>query len=232
MVRRYRSGWWLERKYWDEGWTQREIAEECGVSARTIRTYMNEFGIPTREVAGENHPLYGESRDEEVRERISEALKGREVSEETRERIAAAQEGTKLPADVREKISESLRGISRSEETRQKMSESTSGERNPNWRGGYSRRYGSGWSIARDRVRERDEVCQQCEHDGSDDQLEVHHIIPVRLFRESPHVRLEDAHALENLVLLCGPCHRRADYGLLGLDPPSGLLSRLDDARK
>lgn len=37
MVRRYRSGWWLERKYTEEGWTQRELAEECDVSPRTIR---------------------------------------------------------------------------------------------------------------------------------------------------------------------------------------------------
>lgn len=37
---------------------------------------MNEFGIPTRDVEGENHPMYGRSRDEAVRERISETLKG------------------------------------------------------------------------------------------------------------------------------------------------------------
>jgi DNA-directed RNA polymerase specialized sigma subunit len=33
MARRYRSGWWLEIKYWDEELTQREIGEECDVSA-------------------------------------------------------------------------------------------------------------------------------------------------------------------------------------------------------
>lgn len=134
MVRRYRNGWWLAVKYWDEGLTQAEIAAECDVTPRTIRTYMNEFGIQTRDIQGENHPLHGEQRDEEVREQISESLRGREVSEETRECMVKAREGTELPADVREKISRSLRGRSKSNATREKMSESTSGPRNPNWR--------------------------------------------------------------------------------------------------
>lgn len=229
MVRRYRNGWWLERKYWDEGLTQREIAAECGVSPRTIRTYMNEFGIPTRDVEGENHPLYGRSRADEVREKIPETLDGRDLSRETRERIADAHEGSQLPSEVREKISESLRGRSKSDATREKMSESTSGERNPNWRGGYSRRYGSGWSVAGERARERDEVCQHCGHDGSNDRLEVHHIIPVRRFRAAPDVPLEAAHSLENLVVLCRRCHRRADHGLLDIDPPENPSSRLPE---
>ncbi|WP_132058258.1 LuxR C-terminal-related transcriptional regulator [Halorussus amylolyticus] len=38
-MKRYRSGHWLERKYWDEGLTQKEIAEECGISATTVREY-------------------------------------------------------------------------------------------------------------------------------------------------------------------------------------------------
>jgi DNA-binding transcriptional MerR regulator len=76
VVERYRSGWWLALKYHDEGWTQREIAEECGVSPRCIREYMNEFDIETRAVEGENHGLYGEERDEAVKEKIAESLRG------------------------------------------------------------------------------------------------------------------------------------------------------------
>ena len=45
MTKRYQNPDWLERKYWEEGLTQREMAEICGVSPTTIRTYMKEFGI-------------------------------------------------------------------------------------------------------------------------------------------------------------------------------------------
>jgi len=151
-MKRYRNGHWLEVKYWDEGLTQREIGEECGVSPSTIREYMKRFDIPTREMRGENHPMHGRERTEEEKRKISESLEGRSFSEETRRRISEAQRGRNLPQEVREKISESLEGFTRSETTRQKMSESTAGEENPNWRGGYSERYGAGWSIAREKV--------------------------------------------------------------------------------
>jgi 5-methylcytosine-specific restriction endonuclease McrA len=218
MARRYHDEQWLREKYCEEGWTQREIAEECTVSSRTIRTYMNQYGIETRDIEGENHPLHGTERDEETKQQISEALSGRTLSEEWRKRIAAAHEGTSLPEAVRERISESLTGITRSEQTRQKMSDATSGPDNPNWRGGYSNRYGSGWSIVRDRIRARDEVCQHCGHDGSEYRLEVHHIIPVRLFRDVDDATVSDAHDPENLVLLCNHCHPKADHGLLGFE--------------
>ncbi|MFB6178704.1 MAG: NUMOD3 domain-containing DNA-binding protein [Halorientalis sp.] len=215
MVTRYRSGWWLEIKYHDEGWTQQEIADECGVSPRTIRTYMTEFDIETRDVEGENHGLYGESRDEETKEKISETLEGRTFDEETIEKRAETRRGQRLSAETRRKISEALSGHTHSEETRRKMSESTSGAQNPNWRGGYSNRYGHGWSIAREKVHDRDQVCQHCGHDGSTRQLQVHHIVPVRLFRNASDRELSDAHQLHNLVLLCNKCHPKADHGVI-----------------
>lgn len=198
MVRRYRSGWWLEIKYWDEELTQQEIGEECNVSARTIRKQMKRLGVPTRDIAGENHPLHGQERPDEVKEKISATLEGRSFTDETRERIAEAQRGRELPADVRQKISRSLQGTVRSRETRRKMSRSTAGEQNPNWSGGYSRRYGVGWTEARERVRRRDGVCQHCGHDGTERTLDVHHIVPVRLFRETEGVALEAAHDERN----------------------------------
>jgi len=223
-MKQYRSGHWLEAKYWEEGLTQKEIADECGVSPTTIRKYMNQFDIPTREMCGENHPMHGRERSEETKQKISETLDGRSVSEETRRQIAAAQRGRELPDEVCEKISNSLEGLTRSEETRRKMSESTAGEANPNWRGGYSRRYGSGWSVERDSVRERDEVCQHCGHDGSERRLEVHHIVPVRVFRSAEQLKIEGAHDEQNLVLLCNHCHGKADHGKIEFDAPIELL--------
>ncbi|UPW00564.1 NUMOD3 domain-containing DNA-binding protein [Halorussus gelatinilyticus] len=223
-MKRYQSGHWLKVKYRDEGLTQKEIADECGVSPSTIRKYMKKFDIPTREMRGENHPMHGRERTEEEKRKISESLEGRSLSEETRRRMSKSREGNEIPDAVRERIATSLEGITRSKETRQKMSKSTAGEDNPNWRGGYSKRYGSGWSVAREAVRERDEVCQHCGHDGTRRRLEVHHIVPVRVFRDVERLEVEDAHAVENLVLLCKRCHGKADHGKIEFDAPIELL--------
>ncbi|SDF74048.1 NUMOD3 motif-containing protein [Halorientalis regularis] len=94
---------------------------------------MNQFGIETSEAAGGNHGLYGSDRDAEVKERISEALRGREFSAAARRRTAASHSGKSHPETVREKISESLEGLERPLETRRRMSESRRGEDNPAW---------------------------------------------------------------------------------------------------
>lgn len=213
MERPYRDRDWLERKYHGEGLTQREIAEGCGVSPSTIRKQMKAFGIETRAVKGENHGMYGKDRSEEVKRQISKRLEGRSFSEETRRRISDALRGKSTPPEVKEKISRSLTGLERPIETREKMSRSTAAENNPNWKGGYEYRYGEGWTPARDRVLERDGVCQHCDEDGSNRRLHVHHIVPVRLFRETAGLELGDAHKLENLVLLCDRCHGKAEHG-------------------
>lgn len=207
------------------GWMdEKQMAEECGVSPTTIRTWMKRNGVDTRDLVGENHPLHGEERDEAVRERISNTLEGREFSEETRTRMSESRTGRTLDDEHRANISESLTGITRSEQTRERTSEATAGEANPNWRGGYSRRYGSGWMPTRENALQRDGNCQNCRHDGSEHRLEVHHIIPVAEFRESEGADLSDAHDLRNLVTLCRQCHPRADHGGLeftsGIEPP------------
>lgn len=55
------------------------------------------------------------------------------------------------------------------------------------------------WERARTAALARDRVCQDC---GSEDDLHVHHIRPVRLFDD-----YDDAHDLTNLVVLCSSCH-------------------------
>lgn len=216
----YRDADWLARQYHDAGHTQRELAEKCSVSPRTIREWMRRHGIETRDVVGENHGLYGVERDDEVKTKIAETMQGREIDEETRKKMSRAHEGKSVPQSVRDRISAQLRGREKSERTRERMSESTSGESNPNWKGGYSRRYGPGWSIARERVRERDTVCRHCEHDGSEVRLEVHHIVPVRAFRSDPERDLRDAHELSNLALLCRTCHLDVEHGHIDTPVP------------
>lgn len=215
MNRHYRDEDWLHNAYCIEELTQREIAEICDVSVRTIRRYMDQFNIDSRDIEGEHHPLYGEERTEETKRKISETLEGRELTPEWRSKIADSQQGRVLSEDVRNKIASTLSGRNLSDETRRKMSHSTSGPQNPNWRGGYSRYYGADWSLRREEIQARDEVCVECDHDGSQRRLEVHHIIPVRVFRDSPDYKVRDAHKPDNLVLLCNRCHTKADHGLL-----------------
>ncbi|QKY20047.1 HNH endonuclease [Halolamina sp. CBA1230] len=104
------------------------------------------------------------------------------------------------------------------------MSRSRVGEENPRWKGGVSVNYGAGWTTARSRVLERDEVCQHCGHDGSERRLEVHHIVPFRLFDQAEDVPKPDAHDPGNLVLLCRSCHWKAERSEIefesSLEPP------------
>ena len=224
---RYRDREWLEVMYHGREHTQAELADQCGVSSRTIRKYMNDHGIPTREVSGRNHGHFGRSRDAETRRKIAETLEGREYEENWRERLAEAKRGSEVSEETREKIASSLTGIERSWETRERMSESTKGEANPMWKGGISERYvyyGSEWPAARRRVRLRDEVCRECGEDGTDRCLDVHHVVPVRAFHRSESANVADAHDERNLVLLCRSCHARAELGQLdfesGIDRP------------
>lgn len=219
MERRYRNGWWLEQKYHREGWTQAEIAAECGVSPSTVRDWMRRRGIETRDLEGENHPLYGESRDESVKEAISNTLNNRDVSDETRERMSNSHLGNKVPEEARQKISEALSGREKSEETRKRMSESRTGADNPLWKGGHAKNYGPGWVRARADARGEDPKCDNCGSDGSDRSLDVHHIVPVRLFERSEKYEIQDAHTQGNLVVLCRQCHMRAEHGDLEYEP-------------
>jgi transcriptional regulator with XRE-family HTH domain len=136
MPPRYQREEWLHEQYHERGKTQKELADACDVSPRTIREWMNRHDIETRTLEGENHPLYGKERDEAVKERISETMEGRDPSEETRRRMSETQTGTELPDERKRKIAEALRDREKSEETRRRMSESRLGSDNPHWKGG------------------------------------------------------------------------------------------------
>jgi 5-methylcytosine-specific restriction endonuclease McrA len=204
--------------------TQAEIAEACDVHVSTIRKWMKKLDIETRDPVGENHPMYGKTRDKETKQKISESMTGREFTEEWKRKISEANSGQQVSDDRRQKISKALSGRELSEETKRRMSESTAGKANPNWRGGHDHRYGAGWSRARRFVQNRDEDCIHCGEDGSSRRLHVHHIVPVRGYRQSDEYKLEEAHDPRNLVLLCSECHVRADHGIIQVD------HSLDDA--
>lgn len=85
------------------------------------------------------------------------------------------------------------------------------GESHPMWRGGHESYYGSNWRKMREKTLERDNyVCVVCGR-GEDvlgRQPDVHHIIPLREFKEP-----EDANYLDNLVTLCNKHHMMVEHG-------------------
>jgi len=96
------------------------------------------------------------------------------------------------------------------------LSDEFTGEGHPNWRGGGNADYGKGWNAIRERALKRDG--HECVHCGATaDELgrnpDVHHVVPVRVFVETPVLTEQDAHTLDNVVSLCPACHRRAEFG-------------------
>lgn len=211
--RRYQDEEWLETRYIEDELTQREIADDCGVHVRTIRRWMNRHDIRTRKPAGEYHGLHGKERAEETKAKISKTLEGREFSQETRELMSAARQGKPIPESVREKISEALADRPKSEETRRRMAAARGCE----WRGDqpHAVRYGAGWTEARETALENQPFCRHCAHDGSTYDLDVHHLIPVRHFVDHDTLKAKDAHYQANLVVLCRPCHVKAEHGVI-----------------
>ncbi|NUB91108.1 HNH endonuclease [Haloterrigena sp. SYSU A121-1] len=79
------------------------------------------------------------------------------------------------------------------------------GENNPNWRGGTTYYYGHNWIEMREVTLSRDDhSCVICGRSLTelDSSLEVHHIIPVRIFSQA-----SNANHLENLVTVCRDHH-------------------------
>jgi len=79
------------------------------------------------------------------------------------------------------------------------------GKNNPNWVGGNNTfYYGANWDRQKRQAKKRDNyTCQKCGYEfGGNRFLDVHHIIPFRLF---DNYKL--ANKLDNLITLCRTCH-------------------------
>lgn len=75
----------------------------------------------------------------------------------------------------------------------------------PSWLGGHSEYRGPNWPQQSRAARARDaNTCQGCGRTGI--RLSAHHITPFRLFDD-----YREANRLENLTMLCNPCHAAAE---------------------
>lgn len=106
------------------------------------------------------------------------------------------------------------------------ISKHRSGSRSHLWKGGPKghRYYGPNWSAQRRAARQRDgNRCQYCGKTRFRIRraLDVHHIIPFRLFGYVPgkNDTYLQANDLMNLISLCITCHRRAEAGKIPLQP-------------
>jgi len=80
------------------------------------------------------------------------------------------------------------------------LSDNKTGENSPRWKPGTENVYCGGWKRQREVARERDD--NECIICGSENNLEVHHVVPARKFAEP-----EDAHKMINIVTLCKQHH-------------------------
>lgn len=226
----YKDSQWLEKKYHNEGLTQEEIAEQCGVQRTTITRWMKKHGIDSRGPGCSQAEGRYKNKDWLRKKYWDEELTVDEIGEEcgvsgqtinywrdkhgidardSSEAVALQWEDND---ERREKASEHINEVREQSppehirtgehrpETIEKMSEAKVGDENPMWRGGYEGEYGHTWPRKRKAALERDGY--ECQACGSDEELHVHHHRPVRTF-ENPN----DAHFLENLVTVCVECH-------------------------
>ena len=141
--------------------------------------------------------------------------KGYKHTPETKEKIRLAHLGMKPSADTLIKLSESHKGktawnkgISRWwDSPTEYVKGQNLGEKHPNWKGGISRAYKTGYYSVeykdwRKQVFTRDNfTCQEC---GDVGYITAHHI---KSFAKFPELRFE----LDNGLTLCESCHSKTD---------------------
>jgi len=179
---RLESREWYYQKYVVEGYSSHDIADLVGCSDAQARVWKDRHNIPTiTQYKSRGEGFDNPNADSESTVRLDCDYCGDEmvVSRSRHERG----EHTFCSRDCCDNH----------------KSEYWIGDNNPLYKGGPIN-YGQGWHRAREERLEHDShTCQDC---GSDSDLEVHHIRPVRQF-DNP----SDAHYLDNLITLCKDCH-------------------------
>ena len=181
---KYKDEEWLRFHVETMGLPLNLIAGWFNVNPGTISYYADKYGINS--TYDEGHPPVLEDEEEIARMYVDDGMDAYEIGQEK-----GVSTGAVYNALARE-------GIERRE--RYKFSD---GEDNPEWAGGYEpdseiqRFYSSpAWKKKRSEILDRDGYCTQC---GSGENLEAHHMIPVKDGGE----KLDN----DNLMTVCKQCH-------------------------
>lgn len=184
----------------------------------------------------------GKKHSEEQNKKQSERMKGKKlyvITDEIKKKISDALKGRKLPEETKRKMSKSLkgrntwsRGRKHTKETKRKISDSNKGkkmsidacnkisiahkgkhqywnrgEKNSNWKGGitpenHKIRSSIEYRLWRESVFARDNwICKKCEYNKGNI-LHPHHILN---FAQYPELRF----AIDNGITFCRECHRK-----------------------
>lgn len=88
-----------------------------------------------------------------------------------------------------------------------------SGDKSPNWRGGFYKYSGSGWIKLREKVYKRDGYCCRICGKGRKHgrRIAAHHLIPDRFSSKFKEIGAQLNH-LKNLITLCSSCHAKLEH--------------------
>lgn len=165
--------------YWNDELTQSEIGDRYGITKEAVQSYMDRNNI---DVDRNRSP---DTLTEEHKEKISNSLSGIEKDDEWRKNLSSSMSGHTKDKLWRENLSKSHRGSGDTSED--------------------DYLYNSPYQVRRASVVNRDDgSCVEC---GSNEDLSVHHIVPVRLFAKWDVPNISDAHVESNMVTLCHDCH-------------------------
>jgi len=192
---------WLEQKR-SEGFTNAEIADMVGCSRQTVGRWVRKHDLPKRNAGGSGLP-------KETRDKLADGVWLQEQYVSKKQTVTQSADSLGCSnATVLNRMDKF--GIER----RQGDGGSPPGEAHHQWKGGHERYYGPNWPKQRKEALERDDyLCQICgladkEHrDTFGNGLNVHHIIPITLFKNGGDVNYEKANSLNNLIALCTVCH-------------------------
>lgn len=185
----------LERLYWEEKLTLKQIGEKFSCSTQTVLNYFRSIGIERRKYTD----LF-KGRKITWGQKIGDAQRGKKLSEEQKRKISQTR--------IERKISSPFKGLTKAQNP-DLITCGCKAEKHWNWKGGISSksirlRQTSEYKVWRKRCFQRDKyTCQLCQKDRC--YLNVHHIIPFsELLKENKNL-----FEIENGITLCKQCHKK-----------------------
>jgi len=184
----------LERLYCEEKKSTIELSSRFDVASATITNWLRSYDLPVRSRA-ESLAQYVPDEDLLYKLHWEDKLKLYEIAE---------------------RFDVNNRTVSGWFNRRDIPIREYTGEEAANWQGGYEEYYGPNWPKQRRKRLDRDGwECVVCSVSNEEHKnrigtsLHVHHIQPMREFKEENTVDYESANDVENLITLCQSCHNK-----------------------